>query len=314
MSFLITENFSDKDWDYLIESSNQESFFCKSQFLKFTNNSKKFIIKQDSKIVAGTIISDIDDLNVIPFFYQGLIISKSFLDKKEHKANKNYIDLLDSIITFLVSKFKKFNFSLHPSIKDIRPFDWYRYNEKTEKFIIKIKYTGILKTEDYLNFEDYLKNIRSVRRQEYKKKVLDYDFIEEKNIDNLDHLHDLTFKKQNKQRSEVEKKILNDLIPKLIEKKIGRLISIKLKSTNKVVASSYFLHFKKNAYNLVLATDPDYRKYFFGTKILLNQIQNCFENKIEKIDFVGLNSPNRGDFKPSFNPNLTSYFEINYSR
>ena len=178
MSFFITENFTDKEWDYLIKNSNQESYFCTSQFLKFSNNPKKFLIKQKSKIIAGTIINDINDLNVIPFFYQGLIISNNFLDKKQHKLNKNYVDLLDSIINFLVTKFKKFNLSLHPSIKDIRPFDWYRYHEKTEKFLIKVKYTGILKTKDYLNFDDYLRNIRSVERQEYKKKVLDFDFIE----------------------------------------------------------------------------------------------------------------------------------------
>ena len=113
-------------------------------------------------------------------------------------------------------------------------------------------------------------------------------------------------------RSKDEIKIVNNIIPELIQNNYKRLIiisSLKIISFN---SFSFFLYDKKDAYNLVLATDPNYRKFFFGTKILFNQIQELFKKKFKKLDFVGVNSSNRGDYKLSFNPDLKIYFKVGY--
>ncbi|HPT40885.1 MAG TPA: GNAT family N-acetyltransferase, partial [Candidatus Gastranaerophilaceae bacterium] len=61
-------------------------------------------------------------------------------------------------------------------------------------------------------------------------------------------------------------------------------------------------------YYLFGANDPEYRNLFGGNFLMLNMIRDAFENDIEKIDFVGVNSPNRGDYKLSYNGELKPYF------
>ena len=47
---------------------------------------------------------------------------------------------------------------------------------------------------------------------------------------------------------------------------------------------------------------------FSGTFLLLNMIKHAFDSGYEEIDFLGLNSPNRADFKISLNAELVPYF------
>ena len=93
---------------------------------------------------------------------------------------------------------------------------------------------------------------------------------------------------------------------------MGKLFVLRNKDNLKPIAASYFLHDKNNAYNLTLASDPAERKISPGTTLILKQIEFCFKNKINLIDFVGINSPNRGDYKTSFNARPKIYFNIEY--
>ena len=89
-------------------------------------------------------------------------------------------------------------------------------------------------------------------------------------------------------------------------------MSFKDLKDSKTIAASYFLIYKNNAYNFAIATDPDQKKISPGTSLLLKQIELCFKNKIKYIDFIGLNSPNRGDYKLSFNAKPKIYFNLKY--
>lgn len=300
-------------WDNLIKNSLQGSFFSSSYFLNLTNSLNRYFISYKNKIVAGVIINSKTDKKIIPYIYQGLILHKDFEVQKNHKFYKKYSELILYLCNVLKNEFKKCEISLHHSIHDLRAFQWFNYNQKKESVKILIKYTGILHLNNYKNFENYLNEVRAVRRQEYKKNNDLFDIVEEYNTKNLDKLHEKTFLRQNIKRNSLEKKIVKRIITKLLNDKIGRLVTIKLKNSDKAISSSYFLTDNKNAYNLTLATDPIYRKYSPGTKLLFNQIKNCFSKKINRIDFVGVNSPDRGDYKLSFNPELKKYFIINYN-
>ena len=43
-------------------------------------------------------------------------------------------------------------------------------------------------------------------------------------------------------------------------------------------------------------------------------IRDAFECSFSEVDFVGVNSPNRGDFKISFNPELKPYHVCTYNK
>jgi len=51
---------------------------------------------------------------------------------------------------------------------------------------------------------------------------------------------------------------------------------------------------------LIGASDPEYRKFSTGGFVVLEQIRKFFEQDLDQIYFVGINSPNRGNFKTSF--------------
>ena len=69
-----------------------------------------------------------------------------------------------------------------------------------------------------------------------------------------------------------------------------------------------FLFDDKTGYYLIGANDPDYRKDGSGAYILFEQIRHCIEQSLSYVDFLGINSPMRGDFKTSFNAEPLPFF------
>mgnify|MGYP006107665111 CR=1 FL=1 len=76
------------------------------------------------------------------------------------------------------------------------------------------------------------------------------------------------------------------------------------------VSAQLSLHFNNKAYLLIGGNDPNYRDTGNSTFIILSSIKDAFDNGISEIDFVGVNSPNRGDFKLSFNSVLRPYYKV----
>ncbi|MDF5709870.1 MAG: hypothetical protein PUP90_19935 [Nostoc sp. S4] len=54
--------------------------------------------------------------------------------------------------------------------------------------------------------------------------------------------------------------------------------------------------------------NAEYRESGGSTFLLLDLIEECLKRKLQEVDFVGVNSPNRGDYKLSFNPEIKPYF------
>ena len=78
------------------------------------------------------------------------------------------------------------------------------------------------------------------------------------------------------------------------------------------MSASLFLFDNKCAYYLIGANNPAYRKFGVGTFVLYQQIKKSMELGLRRIDFVGINSPNRGDYKISFNAKSTPYYTLNW--
>ena len=315
MTLKLSKCDSIENWTKFLLESDQGNIFCSNLFLELTNNHKNlYFVKKDKDILAGVIVSEIHNTQIsIPFLYQGIIFSKKFLPNKAHKYSAKYLEMVNFIIENITGLHKSFKMSLDHSLDDLRPFQWFEYNQpEKKKFKIDIKYTGLLDLSLYTNFDEYLQSIRSVRRQEYKKNLNNFLIEEQTGVDDLNMLHIKTFERQNIKRNKIEEKMITHVIFNLLKKKMGKLIVLKKKENLKPVAASYFLHNKNNAYNLTLASDPEERKTSPGTTLILKQIEFCFKNNVNLIDFVGINSPNRGDYKSSFNAKTKIYFNVEY--
>ena len=75
----------------------------------------------------------------------------------------------------------------------------------------------------------------------------------------------------------------------------------------------FFVSDEKCAYYLFGANDPDLRDAHASAKLFIDNIAAFAARGLERFDFVGVNSPQRGDFKLSFNPELIPYQEVHLS-
>ena len=81
-----------------------------------------------------------------------------------------------------------------------------------------------------------------------------------------------------------------------------------------IVSANLFLCDRHCAYYWAGANDPHYRKTGCGTYLMIETIRRWQQKGLKTIDFVGINSPNRGDFKTSLNAIPVRYFTATWER
>ncbi len=310
LRLLECNNFS--EWDNFVKYSPQNNIFSHSWFLIERKRDYKFyFILKDDKIISSFILSLNKNNQSMPnpWIYHGIFFNKDFENLPSHKFTKLYIEIIEFLVEELLKKNDLIALNLHPSIQDIRPFQWSSFvKTKNLTTSINISSTSILNLSKYKNFDNYLLNIRKVRRQEYNRCIkLDYLIEKSKDIKTLNELHENTFKRQGIQRSDHDKLLCNEIARKAIDNNLGDLIICRNKN-NEPVAGGLFLNDKKSCYYVVGATEEKERKNSPMTFIILEQIKKLFSEQIEYLDFCGINSPNRGDYKTSFNGTIINYF------
>jgi lipid II:glycine glycyltransferase (peptidoglycan interpeptide bridge formation enzyme) len=75
-----------------------------------------------------------------------------------------------------------------------------------------------------------------------------------------------------------------------------------------VAAAALFVYDRTAAYYLAAGTDPELRETGAGTSIVLAFIERAIARGLHGVDVCGINSPQRGDFKTSFNALPVPYF------
>jgi hypothetical protein len=194
-------------------------------------------------------------------------------------------------------------------VLDYRPFIWHNYHTPGKGiFKLVLNYTPILKLEKYTTLEEYLLSIRTVRRQEYKKtKESSIQIVDSNDIELLCHLHNLTFQRQGILQTAAEEAMVRSVAQNALMKGYGRLQIALI--AGQPASAIMFLMDKRRGYYLFGATDPQYRNYYASTLLLIENIWRCKLDGLTEVDFVGCNSPQRGDYKLSFDGGLTPYYE-----
>ena len=314
MNYQFDECLEHDIWDSFVDNSLQRNIFCNSRFLNARyNNFKLYFVKNNSNIMLGCIlILDKDGKTCItPFMYQGILFSQYIESIKLHKKVQQILELTQYLLIELESLYGSIFLSLHHSLKDLRGFQWHNYhNQNGLQPKLNLNYTGVLDLVKIGSFDQVLLNARTDRRQAYNKCVKNGFTVEESSdINILNLLHNKTFERQGKSRSEGEVLLATTLAEKSISKGFGRLLICK-DDKGSPASASLFLFDDKTGYYLVGANDPEYRKYGAGTFVIFEQIRKCLEDGLSQVDFIGINSPNRGDFKTSFGAIPVKYFSF----
>lgn len=153
---------------------------------------------------------------------------------------------------------------------------------------------------------NYLQSVRSVRRQEYKKSNAIFDISDD--LDLFMTLYIKTFKRQNIDIETQTQERIRSICKNALNEGYGYLNCAKVDGCTASMA--FFLADKSTAYYLFGVNDPEYRNVSASPKLLIDSITSFAKTGFKRFDFVGVNSPNRGDFKLSFNADLVAYQEV----
>jgi hypothetical protein len=307
-------------WDSFVKSSAQGHIFCETRFLNSMLDEYELIIKEENGIIllGAIVLRNKEEVINAPYpftLYQGILCYNEVQNMTFHKRANWLLENITDFLFYLETVYNKISFCLSHSFEDLRAFQWFHYHEpQLGKISLDLKYTGILNLDAITDFDHYLSMVRTVRRQEYHKAFRDGFSIESsKDIKILNELHKMTFDRQNITRLDKEEQLLLSISDSAIQNDYGELLVCR--DINGVAASaSLFLYDKTYAYYLFGANNPEFRKSGAGTLLLMENIKRCIEKSVNRVDFVGINSPNRGDYKTSYNSRPVPYFIINWNK
>lgn len=298
---LLKKNINHKLWTDFISKTSQNNIYSHYLYLKnLKSKFNNFVLYEKELPLIGAILYD-DDLGKIPTFYNSLFISNKI--KSPHKLNQVCTEFINQLLKYN----NKIHIRLHSSVNDIRSFQWHNYDlDTSKKFDIKVYYTSILNIQN-LNEKNILKTFNSSRSSLIKSALKNNFYSKISNdIDLLNDLNNKTFKRK---RSKNEILMASEIANDAINEEYGTLIVTYDKFKNPF-AASLFLHDEKNSYYSVGGSIPETRKNGSVSLNIYHQLLNSIKLKKLFVDFVGINSPNRGYFKTSFGGETKIYFEL----
>ena len=311
----ISEDFN--DWQSIFEGSPQKTWFASSELSNALDYRSNYfaLLKNNKPILGFSVLShnDFADHNFPLLYYHGLIFERNLFE------HKNAYKTIDMIITDLGVGLKKlvgmcdsFCFCLHPSIKDVRAFDWLNYHDKALKRCrINVKYTAILDLNG-ITLQNYQNYCRSSRRQEYRYAIEreNLGLCASSNVSDLFNLTSASFERQNIIISKAEFIYHKKFVNFFLEKKLGKTITISNKKNQKVVAGAFvFKDFDQTLHVPLVGIE---NSKFGGSLLYMKIIEYALSTNCKRIDFNGANSPKRAYFKHSMGALAKPYFEINY--
>jgi len=316
MDYILITTPDENEWNALVATSPQGTIFSDTNFLGATNVPYTcYLVKaQHGETLAGVVVmEDGDSMHVAPCAYapyHGILFSHSVSVRPSLKRVTSEFRLTEYLIHALYGIYGNFSMALSPNFTDLRPFLWHNYDETNlPRFVISNRYTATLDLSDF-SLDNYLKNIRKVRRQEFKKTTA--EITETKDLALFLDLYVKTFERQDIVVSQQQLELVTGIVTSALANRFGRL---SMATTTEGVASmSLFVYDSHSAYYLMGVNNPEIRKGGASTALMIDNICAMAKLGLSKLDFVGVNSPNRGDYKLSFSPVLKPYYEVHLDR
>jgi hypothetical protein len=307
----LAEAADDAAWDAFVEQSPQGTLFSGTPFLRSLQAPfRRFVAHVGGAPLAQVaVVEDGAGRGVrFPFTpYQGILFGPSAGEPRQQVLDE--FRLTEFLVEQLTARYPQLELALSWHFQDLRPFLWHNYGRpQAPQFSVVPRYTAVLPLDD-LEPADYLAAVRACRRQELKKAA----HLEAGMSSDLDAFLDLYAQTFARQQIHVDVQRL-DLVRSIAQTALaqgyGRLSACS--TTDRIAAMSLFVYDRRRAYYLFAANDPTQRHTFASTRLMFENIFEARRRGLAELDFVGVNSPARGDFKLSFNPELKLYFELNH--
>jgi hypothetical protein len=318
MTLHLTE-CNDKDlWDCFVRASPQGNVFCLTPFLDALGEDYDLlIVEDDGEPELGAVMIKRDGQPIkaeYPFTsYQGVLLGHTVARLPQHRRVLRALEVTDFLLAELEKRYQRISFCLHHQFSDLRSFLWFHYHQPHRgQFQVELKYTGLIDLTQVADFDNYLASLRRVRRQEYRfAQTKGFQLEPSTDIDILDRLNELTFKRQGIERDPTEARLLRSIARAALDHGIGELLVCK-DPTGFIPSAILTLYDDRCAYPLAMGNDPEERKTGSGIFIFLENFRRYQAKGLVSADFLGINSPKRGDFKTSLGATPVPYFIVTW--
>ena len=246
-----------------------------------------------------------------PFSYwQGPMWTSIGINFPNHRSLSKTKPIYELFLNTFIEEYGVVKASLHPSLHDVRVFDWWNYHEPNKpKFNIKPRYTALISNIQKSN-KDIEKNFRVDKRQALKK----FDKIKDSiYFDNT--CSEEEFITLYKDKLKIEKAVTsNELISllRIVEKGYGWIQAARKKS-NSTLCGLVIIFYHHDQANLIINIAlNEYKREGLMPASVFKAIGTARDRGLKCFDFNGANSPARGDDKHSFDAEPVLYFDIEY--
>jgi hypothetical protein len=307
------EATDDGVWDQLVDASPQGTVFSKTGFLQSLDAPfRRYVVTDGGSATALlAVVEDAAGQAVrVPFTpYQGLLFLPGGQPTARQRLQREF-GVTEFVIGELTRRYRRIGMGLSWEFRDLRPFLWHNYGEPAAgQFRTQPRYTALLDLRT-LDIEAYPRLVRQSRRQELKK-AAGYAIDGQASLADFLRLYAKTFERQAIALDAGTLARVEAIAARALRDGYARLSAC---ATPDGIASMYlFLYDAKRAYYLFAANDPELRHTGAATRLMFDSIFDAKQRGLGELDFVGVNSPARGDFKLSFNGELTLYFELDYA-
>jgi hypothetical protein len=303
---------SDTAWDAFVAASPQGNVFCASWFLAALGvQAQRYFLRAGGRPLAAALLLRREGAPLRaphPFtMYQGVMFAPEVAAWPAHRAGKGIVDLTTALVEALAGREPALSFCLHPSFTDVRGFQWFRYGQP-DGFRLDVRYTGVLPLAGVGDLDAYLAGVRTTRRYEHRRALARGVTVEpSEDIDLLDRLHRATFERQGLDRAETEARLLRAITSAALAAGAGELLVGRAPS-GEAASAALFVRDQRCSYYLFGANAPALRNLNAGTLLVIDSVRRAIARGLSQVDFCGVNSPNRGDFKTSLGGVVTPYY------
>ena len=302
-------------WDKLLARSPQRTRFLDRDFLKiFEVPIRYYGFFKKGVCIAGVPVIDASPLGftTLPWcYFQGPVYFDEIYRSSPSRLTQYEIELGEEVLTQLAGFEPEFNLSVHPSITDIRGFDWVHYgSDSLPRCDVLPRYTAIIDLENQ-DAKSLRAQCRSARRQEegYAISRENLETHVTSDCTNLIALYEQTFKKQDVEVPKPELDCLVKYCNYFADKPYADVIEIRNQDGETLAATLIFEDYDKTWHVPVVGVGET---RYGGTLLYFAILDHALAKAGKQIDFNGANSPNRAYFKHSMGARPLLYFEVGY--
>lgn len=299
-------------WDAWVELSPQGTVFSKVGFLRSLGAPFRLFVVDDGAATVALVplIEDaVGNAVRFPFTpYQGVLLIPS----RQAQQRQRIVDefrITEFVVGALTQRYRSLAMALSWNFNDLRAFLWHNHDVAgAPRIVSQPRYTAVLDLAA-VDPAGYASELRACRRQEIRK-ASGYVVEEASGLDEFLMLYAQTFARQDIPLASDRLELVRKICESALAGGYGRLTGCR--TPEGIAAMTLFLHDSKRAYYLFAANNPSLRHTGASTRLMFENILDAKRRGLRELDFVGVNSPARGDFKLSFNPELKLYFELDY--